>query len=130
MSQTYMEMAAEFREKFGVDNTKNRKNFLMQRELIIEEYKELAESMFNINALIAGLQEKSTRADMLKEMTDLMYVLYQMAVFLGMDLDRAMVEVHENNLTKLGKDGKPKFRDDGKLLKPEGYQKVDLEHLV
>jgi predicted HAD superfamily Cof-like phosphohydrolase len=125
-----MEMAVEFREKFGASDKKTRENFLMQRSLIIEEYKELAECMFNVDALIAGLNEKSIRADMLKEMTDLMYVLYQMAAFLGMDLDRAMVEVHENNLTKLGKDGKPNFRADGKLLKPEGYKKVDLEHLV
>lgn len=37
--------------------------------------------------------------------------------------------VHENNMAKLGPDGKPIFREDGKIIKPEGFQKVELSTL-
>jgi predicted HAD superfamily Cof-like phosphohydrolase len=37
--------------------------------------------------------------------------------------------VHENNMRKLGPDGKPIFREDGKIIKPEGFEKVELKTL-
>ena len=37
--------------------------------------------------------------------------------------------VHANNMNKLGPDGKPIFREDGKIIKPEGFQKVELKTL-
>jgi predicted HAD superfamily Cof-like phosphohydrolase len=37
--------------------------------------------------------------------------------------------VHANNMAKLGPDGKPIFREDGKIIKPEGFQKVELSTL-
>jgi len=37
--------------------------------------------------------------------------------------------VHSNNMAKLGPDGNPIFREDGKIIKPEGFQKVELKTL-
>ena len=37
--------------------------------------------------------------------------------------------VHANNMAKLGLDGKPIFREDGKIIKPEGFEKVELKTL-
>ena len=37
--------------------------------------------------------------------------------------------VHANNMAKLGPDGKPIFRADGKIIKPEGFEKVELKTL-
>ena len=37
--------------------------------------------------------------------------------------------VHANNMAKLGPDGKPIFREDGKIIKPEGFEKVELKTL-
>lgn len=49
---------------------------------------------------------------------------------LGNILEEAFNRVHENNLTKIGADGKVLRNPSGKILKPEGYKKVDLSDLL
>tara|TARA_R100000781_G_scaffold33_3_gene44 strand:+ start:1247 stop:1396 length:150 start_codon:yes stop_codon:yes gene_type:complete len=46
------------------------------------------------------------------------------------DLDEAMHRVHTSNMSKLGDDGKPITREDGKVLKGPNYQPPDLSDLV
>lgn len=42
----------------------------------------------------------------------------------------AMAEVHASNMSKLGADGKPVVREDGKILKGPNYFKPDLEGVI
>ena len=49
-----------------------------------------------------------------QEMSDILYVVYGMAVAMGIDLEKAFEEVHRANMEKVGG---PK-RADGKQLKP------------
>lgn len=97
----------------------------MQRSLIVEEFKEFLESE---NQLIMGLRINA--ADCLKELADLVYVCYQYAENLDWDLDEALNRVHESNMSKLGDDGQPIRRDDGKVLKGPNYQPPNLTDLV
>tara|TARA_R100000544_G_C2209317_1_gene51038 strand:+ start:37 stop:519 length:483 start_codon:yes stop_codon:yes gene_type:complete len=69
-------------------------------------------------------------AGMLKELADLIYVTYGYAATYGWDLDEAIRRVHVSNMSKLGVDGKPLKRPDGKVLKGPNYQKPDLLDLV
>ena len=69
-------------------------------------------------------------AGMLKELADLIYVTYGYAATYGWDLDEAVRRVHVSNMSKLGVDGKPLKRPDGKVLKGANYQKPDLSDLV
>ena len=46
------------------------------------------------------------------------------------DLEEAMKRVHKSNLSKLGLDGKPIRRPDGKVLKGPEYQPPNLSDLV
>ena len=46
------------------------------------------------------------------------------------DLEEALSRVHKSNLSKLGLDGKPIRRQDGKVLKGPNYQPPDLRDLV
>ena len=69
-------------------------------------------------------------AECLKELADLVYVAYQYAENLGWDLDEALDRVHKSNLSKLGEDGKPIYREDGKVLKGPNYQPPNLTDLV
>jgi predicted HAD superfamily Cof-like phosphohydrolase len=62
-----------------------------------------------------------------KELADLLYVVNGTAVEMGLDGDDIVNLVHQSNLTKLGEDGKPIFRDDGKVLKGPNYQPVTDE---
>ena len=76
------------------------------------------------------LSSTANKAHCLKELSDLVFVCYQYAANMGWDLDEAMHRVHESNMSKLGKDGHPIYREDGKVLKGPDYQPPDLEDLV
>ena len=76
------------------------------------------------------LSNPQNKANILKELADLVYVCYQYAANLGWDLDEAMYRVHESNMSKLDEYGKPIYRDDGKVLKGPNYAPPTLEDLV
>jgi len=97
----------------------------MQRTLIVEEFKEFLDAE---NQLIMGLRVNA--ADCLKELADLVYVCYQYAENLCWDLDEALNRVHLSNMSKLGEDGQPIYREDKKVLKGPNYQPPNLTDLV
>lgn len=55
---------------------------------------------------------------------------YMKAVFHPAILDEAFRRVHVSNMSKLGADGKPIYRDDGKVAKGPNYQTPELIDLV
>ena len=91
----------------------------MQLGLIAEECNEFKYACNN-----EGYEEE------LKELADLVYVCFQYAENMEWDLEEALVRVHKSNLSKLGLDGKPIRRDDGKVLKGPEYQPPNLKDLV
>lgn len=67
----------------------------------------------------------------LKELADLLYVIYGYANARGWDVGEALERVHENNMGRMYQpDGTIKRRADGKIIKCEGYPKVDLSDLI
>src|SRR6056297_596435 len=67
----------------------------------------------------------------LKELADLVYVLYGYAHAMGYDLDEAVRRVHRNNVGRcIQPDGSVKRRDDGKIKKNKDFPKVNLTDLV
>lgn len=59
---------------------------------------------------------------------DLIYVLVGTALELGIPLDRVWAEVHRANMAKVDPvTGKVRKREDGKVLKPEGWTPPDIE---
>ena len=93
--------------------------------MIVEEFKEFLDAE---NQLLKDFKINSS--DCLKELADLVYVCYQYAENLGWDLDEALDRVHKSNMTKLGSDGKPIYREDGKVLKGPNYTPPNLTDLV
>lgn len=120
------ETAKEFREAFNCSDEFTEKNVCRQRTLIAEELAEL----LSAEGWLLSSPSPEAKESFLKECADLIYVVCQYAVFLGLDINEAYKRVHANNMSKVGPDGKAVFREDGKLLKPEGYQPVDLSDLV
>ena len=59
-------------------------------------------------------------------LTDLLYVVYGAGHAFGIDLDSCFEEVHSSNMSKLGTDGKPIYREDGKVLKGPNFREPDL----
>ena len=120
-----LEQAREFRNSFNVKDSKSLRSRNMQKNLIVEEFKEFleAEGMLFRNS-------QSLHEDAIKELSDLVYVCYQYAANMGWDLDEALRRVHRSNMSKLDEDGKPTYREDGKVLKSANYQPPTLSDLV
>ena len=76
------------------------------------------------------VRDAETPVDLLKELADLVYVTYGYAATYGWNLDEAVRRVHKSNMSKLGVDGRPLKRPDGKVLKGPNYKKPDLSDLV
>jgi len=63
-------------------------------------------------------------------LTDILYVTYGAGHAFGIDLDKCFEEVQRSNMSKLGVDGKPIYREDGKVLKGPNFFEPDLEKYV
>ena len=63
-------------------------------------------------------------------LADLDYVVNGAAIEYGIDLPTVTAEVHRSNMTKLGLDGKPIYRDDGKIMKGENYTPPDIKKVL
>lgn len=57
---------------------------------------------------------------------DLIYVVYGAAMTHGVNLDEVLTEVQRSNLSKLGEDGNPIYREDGKVLKGPFFSEPDI----
>ncbi len=74
----------------------------------------------------ATASEKGDLIGITDALADIVYVAYGTALTYGVDLDSALREVHRSNMSKLGSDGKPLIRDDGKVLKSQRYFPPDI----
>ena len=110
--QTVTEMVLEF-----VTKTEQVPTDELYAQLIIEEYKE-------------WLTSEDILEEM-KELSDLVYVIYGYALAKGFNLEEAVRRVHKNNLGRcIQPDGSVQRRPDGKILKNKDYPKVGLSDLV
>ena len=78
---------------------------------------------------VAELADAATRGDLIgvaDALADIVYVAYGTAHVYGIDLDAVLDEVHASNMTKLGADGRPVRRPDGKVLKGPTYRPPDI----
>ena len=116
--------AKEFRSKYNLKSDATRATRAVQKDLIIEEFKEFleAEGMLFRHG-------RNVKEECLKELADLVYVCYQYAENMGWFLDEALDRVHKSNMSKLDEDGNPIYREDGKVLKGPNYKPPTLEDL-
>jgi|TARA_R110002153_G_scaffold246809_1_gene402745 predicted HAD superfamily Cof-like phosphohydrolase len=120
---------------------------LIQEELVelrAEDYgtaahlKELCDVMYVYNGMMlttpkfAGdliseeeLAKINEGIDKARESITMYFNLYTSEV-----VGEAFTRVHKSNMSKLGRDGKPIFREDGKVLKGPDYKEPDLSDLI
>ena len=126
MKKTFIsEQAKEFRTKYNLKSSRSKDKRSYQKNLIVEEFKEFLEAegmLFRENIVF--------ESEALKELADLVYVCYQYAENMGWLLDEALDRVHKSNMSKLDTEGKPIYREDGKVLKGPNYKPPILTDLV
>lgn len=118
---TNFEKVVEFHKAFKVEGSSKLRTPSPEEEdlcirLIREEFKEL-EKAYSLK-------------DIAKELTDLLYVTYRMAYIYGINADAVFDLVHQSNMSKLGADGQPIYREDGKVLKGPNYFEPDLTEVL
>jgi len=59
-------------------------------------------------------------------LSDILYVTYGAGHAFGIDLDKCFEEVQNSNMSKSGKDGKPIYNEQGKVMKGPNYFKPNL----
>lgn len=66
-----------------------------------------------------------------KELADIAYVLFGTVVEYGLqdEFERVFDEVHRSNFSKLDANGRPVFREDGKVLKSPLYSPANLSFM-
>lgn len=138
------ERVREFHETFGHpvadkpvvpadDRTRLRLSLILEEALELadamgfftQEVREYIDKMVDYGPVVEG--DLIGIADALG---DLDYVVNGAALEHGIDLPVVTAEIHRSNMTKLGPDGKPIYREDGKILKGEGYEPPQLEKIL
>ena len=125
LDMTREDKVAEFRKAGGKKVYEDAPNdSAMIYNCIAEEVEEFNEAALQYEAN----KNDETRANLCKEWADMQYVVSQAALYYSIPAGPAFQRVHDNNMTKVV-DGKVKYRADGKILKPKGFQKVDMRGL-
>lgn len=132
-----------FHEAFGLPSNHGTKNGLWNKEsrllrfkLIAEEFIELAEALgidFAINESELHINEVQDEYDVVETadaLGDIEYLVHGSYVQFGIDGPAVFDEIHRSNMSKLGEDGKPIFREDGKVLKGPNYFKPDIKEFM
>jgi predicted HAD superfamily Cof-like phosphohydrolase len=127
-------MVAEFHKKFGVPIGTEITEELsdLRTKLMYEELHEIEEELYPVEAIptdrgMMDVEIPVNKVKLTKELADLMYVTIGTAVTFGLPLEQVFAEVHRSNMSKLGEDGKPIYREDGKVLKGPNYSEPNLE---
>jgi predicted HAD superfamily Cof-like phosphohydrolase len=117
---------AEFHKSFGQEDGESPRllsnnEFKLRYELMKEE---------NGEYLDACLAEDLV--EIADALGDQMYILCGTILKHGMQhiIENVFDEIQASNMSKLGEDGKPIFRADGKILKGEKYFKPDLTKFI
>lgn len=113
----------EFQDAFGVNIPERPKMLPKQRAALRQSL---------LQEEVTELKDAKNILDVADAVIDCMYILIGTAHEYGM-ADRFVMlfdEVHRSNMSKMGEDGKPMFREDGKVLKPENYSAPKLQPIL
>ena len=91
----------------------------LRHSLIAEEFNEFEDALHD-NDIV----------EVADALADLIYVIYGTALEFGIPLDEVLAEVHRSNMSKLGSDGKPIYREDGKVIKGPNYFQPDIRGVL
>lgn len=117
----------EFHEKFGhpvsqipkADIPQSRKT--LRFDLMKEENEEYQTAVDNDDIV-----------EIADALGDMLYILCGTIIEHGLQhkIEEVFTEIQRSNMSKLGIDGNPIYREDGKILKGENYTKPDIKYIL
>lgn len=122
-----IEAVATFHEAFGIENNVapttelSEADILLRYKLMREENEEYLEAAQNGDIV-----------EIADALGDMLYILCGTILKHGLQDKMAEVfrEIQRSNMSKLDKDGKPIYREDGKVMKSELYFKPDIAAIL
>ena len=138
MSNRWCEMVEKFHKAFEKPISKllvDQQNLVQLRAALIkEEHEETDDALYALYMSLGDDEEEfpqhDARVAVLDGICDSIFVLIGTAQALGMDIEAGMEQVFLSNMSKLGEDGKPIYRNDGKVLKGSNFFPPRLDNLV
>lgn len=123
----FLELRKEFNEAFNIKSNKDfglipAKDSALEFNMLHEELVEYLTACINHDEV-----------EVMDAIIDMMYLIYGIAYRHGMTnetLEKAFKEVHASNMSKLGEDGKPIYREDGKVMKSDKFFKPNLKQFI
>ena len=118
---------ADFHDAFGIKNNTeptvdlDAKTILLRYKLMREENEEYLEAA-----------EKGDLVEVADALGDMLYILCGTLLTHGMQhkIEEVFEEIQRSNMSKLDIDGKPIYREDGKVMKSELYFKPDIAKIL
>lgn len=138
------ERVREFHEVFGhpvadAPAIPNDDRTRLRLSLILEEALELADAMGFFAAEVQEAVDKMIRVGPVVEgnivaiadaLGDIEYVVNGAALEHGIPLPKVVKEIHASNMSKLGPNNQPLYREDGKVLKGANYTPPNLHRVL
>ena len=118
---------AEFHDSFGIPNkysplaNVDEKDFNLRYSLMKEENEEYLQAA-----------KEGDLTEIADALGDMLYILCGTIIEHGMQhkIDEVFSEIQNSNMSKLGNDGNPIYREDGKVLKGPNYFKPDIKGIL
>ena len=127
MIKNELNAVAEFHQAFGIESADlptvsiSQNTVLLRHNLMKEENEEYLEAAQNHDLV-----------EVADALGDMLYILCGTILSHGMQdkITEVFNEIQRSNMSKLGADGKPIYREDGKVLKGPNYFKPDIASIL
>jgi predicted HAD superfamily Cof-like phosphohydrolase len=122
-----IEHVCNFHDSFGIKNNYipteklSEEVVLLRHRLMAEENEEYLEACRNGDLV-----------EIADALGDMMYILCGTILSHGLQdkIENVFEEIQKSNMSKLGSDGKPIYREDGKIMKGPDYFKPDIKKII
>ncbi len=127
MIKNELNAVAKFHDAFGIESADSpsvnipAQTILLRYNLMKEENEEYLEAA-----------QKNDLIEVADALGDMLYILCGTILSHGMQhkITEVFKEIQRSNMSKLGPDGKPIYREDGKVLKGPNYFKPDIAAIL
>ncbi|HAW20039.1 MAG TPA: hypothetical protein DCX14_07650 [Flavobacteriales bacterium] len=122
-----IECVRKFHDSFGINNEDQPKAVIDDKALLLR-YKLMREE----NEEYLEAAQNGDLVEIADALGDMLYILCGTILTHGMHDKIAEVfrEIQRSNMSKLDKDGKPIYREDGKVLKSDQYFKPNIADIL
>lgn len=125
--QAILTCVREFHDRFGIPNAGSLQAALPQQTVELRHRLMAEETEEYLEAAMAG-----DAVEIADALGDQLYILCGTILSHGMShiIEDVFMEIQASNMSKLGADGKPIYREDGKVMKGENYFKPRIADVL